>query len=520
MYGVYNVGQLNANKAKTVNAADAAALAGATVQARLLNLMAYNNRALMANEAFLIQMLSMESWLGYFSSTASNIGSVIDIIATFAPPVRAAAVLLNRTAQSADRARGRLTTANDTIVQTLELSKRGIALAHSIASSGGGLLAQDAASRVVAGNRTTMGARIDAGFEVDDRPAVRVVTVAANQADWIRFTRQYKGDERTDARRVLVASTDPFSVHRPGSAWLNVSVYCVGGLEKRGGSRLVGFNRWETQDTLELWTPGKLCRRNWTPVGWGRANADLAGSNGTTWSPRRAAQRLARQDGAGGGHSHANWTGVPAVYDVSDKRAQSRATLGVDFKVAVRRPQVNMATSSQLGMGATHASPLGASNMEERLSSEQLTAVAKARVFFERPQRGVTNDFTATTLWRPDRAREYGSLFSPYFQSTLPATMASGPLKSPARPPRPEELCSKPSDVMEPVIMKSAASACTFLPTSASSLLISSSWARSMTSKQPVCDKAVDSMSVIPAPTPVYVGWSTALPTPTYSHQR
>ena len=53
LYGVFNVGQLHAAKEKTVNAADAAALAGATVEARMLNLIAYNNRSMMANEVLM-----------------------------------------------------------------------------------------------------------------------------------------------------------------------------------------------------------------------------------------------------------------------------------------------------------------------------------------------------------------------------------------------------------------------------------------------------------------------------------
>jgi hypothetical protein len=76
-------------------------------------------------------------------------------------------------------------------------------------------------------------------------------------------------------------------------------------------------------------------------------------------------------------------------------------------------------TSRQLGMGLAHASPAGSSDMDESLSGDQLSALSKARVFFERPQRGLPNDFTAATLWRPDRAKEYGSLFSPYWQARL-----------------------------------------------------------------------------------------------------
>lgn len=52
-------------------------------------------------------------------------------------------------------------------------------------------------------------------------------------------------------------------------------------------------------------------------------------------------------------------------------------------------------------------------------NSGQNTAFARARVFFERPRRGLTNDFTAAGLWRPDGAKEYGSLYSPYWQARL-----------------------------------------------------------------------------------------------------
>jgi hypothetical protein len=200
---------------------------------------------------------------------------------------------------------------------------------------------------------------------------------------------------------------------------MNFGVDCIAGMEKRGRSRLLGFDRWETEDTYEFWTRRDLCSKRWRPIGWGRANADQEGTPGNTWRPNHAAQRLARRDGAGNGHSHRLWSGVPAVYDVSDKRSRSRAALGVDFVIAVRRPQANTMTSRQLGMGLAHAGPAGSSDMDESLSGDQLSALSKARVFFERPQRGLPNDFTAATLWRPDRAKEYGSLFSPYWQARL-----------------------------------------------------------------------------------------------------
>ena len=73
LWGVYNIGQLTNGKQKAVNAADAAALAGATVEARTLNLMAYNNRSIIANEVFMIQTTALQGYMQYLSHTADNI---------------------------------------------------------------------------------------------------------------------------------------------------------------------------------------------------------------------------------------------------------------------------------------------------------------------------------------------------------------------------------------------------------------------------------------------------------------
>jgi hypothetical protein len=421
MYGVYNIGQVGSAKQKAVNAADAAALAGATVQARVLNLVAYNNRSMIANEVLLVQMLSVESWLGYFARTADNIGTVVDIVSIFFPPIAAIGRALDRLGDAADNLNDRaVSPANDAIIRVLELAKIGFQGAHLAVINGGGLLAENAAARVVQANRAQFGVHEDAGLEIDNRPAVRGLTFLTNERQWRAFSRQYTRNQRTDARQVLLDSRDDFSRSRTGAWWTNWTVPCVGGLEKRGGSQLRNFDRWEAEDTLELLTPGKIpCVSGWryTPIGWGRANADRDGSTGNRWAPNRTAQKNAWR--AGRDHSHSGWTGVPAVYDISDRSEASRATLGLDFVVAVRRPQANTMTTQQIGMGVAYATPTGSAEMNERLESNQLSAISKARVSFERPQRGLANDWTASRLWRPDGAKEYGSLFSPYWQARV-----------------------------------------------------------------------------------------------------
>lgn len=61
MFALFNTSQTIVGKVRAVNAADAAAMAGATTQARQRNLVAHTNRAVIANEVLLIRMLSMAS---------------------------------------------------------------------------------------------------------------------------------------------------------------------------------------------------------------------------------------------------------------------------------------------------------------------------------------------------------------------------------------------------------------------------------------------------------------------------
>ena len=424
LYGVYNVSQLTVGKQRAVNAADAAALAGATVEARLLNLMAYNNRAMVANEVFLIQMLSLESWTQYFKNTADNIGYVLDVLGIFIWPLEYAGQVLHELASVADEGHELLGQAMGPLIQVIEGAKQvfyapnvGV---HGIARLSGALLAEDAANQIVEANRAAFGTHQDAGVQLDRRPAVLGLTLLANARDWTGFTKQYgrQGDDRLDAKNVLLASRDGFTTARPGAWWLKAGVPFVGGLDKDGGAQLKGYERWETQDTLELWTKGPKGRKVYTPIGWGRSNADPDGTAGETWSPRRTAQKNAYRAGT----KNAGWSGVPQVYDVSDKREASRDRLGLDFTVVVSRPAAHTLTTGRLGMGSTAPLPTGASAMPERLASDRLSAIGKARVFFERPRRGLVNDFTASSLWRPDSAKEHGSTFSPYWQARLADT--------------------------------------------------------------------------------------------------
>jgi hypothetical protein len=418
MYAVFNTGQVIVGKERAVNAADAAALAGATAEARLLNLMAYANRGVIANEVFLAQLLSMESWVQYMGRTAQDIEIALDIIslipgaAAFAQP---AAQAMDKVSMVADKAHSGLQKGINVYIPVLEGVKKGLKAAEGAIHLGGAVLAEDAARNLVKANRTDFNGRFDPGVVVADSAALKAVTFAQNNTDWVNFTKLYQGNERGDAKYILEQSLDRFTASRPGRGWLNMSVW-LAGMEKNGGSKLQGYDRWESEDTLEIWERCKFGKKCYQPVGWGRANADQNGSSGSQWSPGRKAQSYARNDGG----THSRWSGVPALYDVADKSEKSRAELGLDFIVAVARPGANDFTTTQLSMdNVASTSVAGSADLPLKQKANQNTAFGKARVFFERPRRGLANDFTASGLWRPDQAKEYGSLYSPYWQARL-----------------------------------------------------------------------------------------------------
>ena len=91
----------------------------------------------------------------------------------------------------------------------------------------------------------------------------------------------------------------------------------------------------------------------------------------------------------------------------------------MQFTVVVNRDQSANLTTQKLKMQPTEGpGPLGSPNMPERLQGDRLSAFGNAKTFFERPQRGI-GDRTAAALLRVDSAKEYGQLFSPYWEARL-----------------------------------------------------------------------------------------------------
>ena len=68
---LYKAGKITSEKMQVQNAADAAAYSVSITEARDLNFMAYTNRAMVANEVAIGQLVGMASWATHWSSFES-----------------------------------------------------------------------------------------------------------------------------------------------------------------------------------------------------------------------------------------------------------------------------------------------------------------------------------------------------------------------------------------------------------------------------------------------------------------
>jgi len=84
----FGAGQLVNDKMRLVNAADAAAYSAAQWEARSLNFQSYLNRAIVANEVAIAQLVSLRAWSSYVATLTHNGAAVARWIPPLAGPVQ------------------------------------------------------------------------------------------------------------------------------------------------------------------------------------------------------------------------------------------------------------------------------------------------------------------------------------------------------------------------------------------------------------------------------------------------
>ena len=459
---LFDTGQAVSKKVELVNAADAAAYSVAVQQARALNFAAYSNRARVANEVAVAQVIGIYSWMNQLHTATivfektmnvlSGIPYVGIVFKSLAVVFKAAGKVLKaaRTTfhgvaevavRTIDELNGALATAANTILDYVS-TVDGLLVARNVISRN----SPDASlSAVGTGVLTSQLATAKSGFLHTYRiPRSSGSGSASARAGADRF------------RNVVMQSRDKFSWDRSGHDW-NLGIIKF---EQSGGTDMVDYNRWAAADALSLKVnlPWPLDDID-LPLGWGGAQAVesykqqrfMSGfANGQGWVSEFNNNRRYRPYGDirrdnrvasgfidgdpnvsldGGKKKGAYFTGYEGLRDYHDVqkdhalrpytepgRGDAQKNTGPIFTVHVQTDVANARTSAAIdGIGGPAGSPMA---MEDKAANGKLSAMASGQVYFNRP-------VNYSLFKRGDNRLEVGNLFSPYWQARLVETPAA-----------------------------------------------------------------------------------------------
>ena len=392
---VFSTGSLVNDKMKLLNAADAAAFSAAQIEARSLNYQAYINRAIVANEIAIAQLVSLRSWSRYMERTLTNASRV----GSFVPPLAPALQALERGWTAVDEVIGRVAPPLESGISRWNVDV--LTIAQAVAHQQATLAAADIVAQ--------------AAHEVEPRADVTDATRALqvrNAAIWQnRFTTRYQrgGGDLDRFSSLLADARDGFTARRSHDLLPDISPVQV---SRRGGTDLLGEYSWRSVDTLSAHI-NLLITEQEIPLGWGAAEqrrvpVPQRGEHGGSLRRNPRASRIALRPG----FQAQGYRGVPEIRDVVQPQGQEERRL--TYSVALRIPAERLRTIDRILLPDGIEDFLGGTQtLAPALSARALHGLGSAELYFRRPAE------------RSDGRREYPSLFSPYWQARLVATPAT-----------------------------------------------------------------------------------------------
>ncbi|MDG2536115.1 pilus assembly protein TadG-related protein [Dyella jiangningensis] len=446
---LFNTGQTVSKKVELVNTADAAAYSVGVEQARAFNLIAYMNRATVANQVAVAQMVSWYSWTNYMLRGTDNFKDAVQAIAVlFDVSVVGAEIgaglqevvsVLSEVKTAVQEIRDGMQVAFSAGVTAISALDAAYSDASQLIAIGEPQSSLLLARKIVAlntDNKATVGVR---GMGLLETNAIAAAKYAS------RYTIPTAGRRTADADRlanVVMEARDGFSKKRNGD---------IGPIHKRGGTDLVNYRDWVGVDTLNakfsIWPAKYDVGLSWggaaalarTPATF-RSVASPGINNGRGWDSAyeidrghysRYAGGLDNNDASGdvlsspamGGTSKTwlkSYSGTsPGLQDYNDVPAGKSIVpydptgkapidqVGPVFTVLVEQPMNTVHTSENVqGIGGPPDF-----QTKDQAVADSMTAMSTAQVYFSRPRELFANVI--------DSRRELGSLFSPYWQVRL-----------------------------------------------------------------------------------------------------
>ena len=411
LYFLFNTGQLSSEKTKLVNTADAVVYSAGVMHARALNFDAYTNRALIANEVMIAQLVSLASWAQYAEAHEQAVPP-LNCYYLYSVPI--ALGLLNYMplcyalsydglyVEAVPLAKQAIDFAAPNAVKLTEGAKYLLQKAQ-VTMYGAFGAARAAVMDEVANENYVKDGKLDSKVQVDPIP------IADNFYDFKGgpFIRQYSGDERTRFKEVELAAAyqDQFVKER---AWSDHSLWsCIpaiprGEVDRTGGTVLNGFDEWKAVDKASLHVEVLNLHVPWFGVPYWSCDTVFNYSLGE-------GEQSTTQASGSASSSAWNYSGVPKFYELSAKALDSDDPR-VKFSIRLIRKKTEARTSA----GKSLIKPAGRMDLYQGSEVvDVMAAVATSEVFFERP------------VARVDGQKEIGSLFNPYWQVHLIASSAA-----------------------------------------------------------------------------------------------
>lgn len=416
----FNTYQLNNQSTKLQHTADNTAYSLAQFASRDLNFKAYTNRASVANQIAVAQIVGLSSWFSMAKTFTQNAERVLRAV----PYVNVVVSAIARAVAAADQVMQPSLRAAQ-IVETGILAA--LAGAQQIMHFGGFEAALESGGRITKANDP------DAELQL----VQNVMMVNRLKDFWFSYqTLQSRNGRRSsyqynDFKQVVADSRDPFTKRRSYNLFdIRVPYAFKFALRKAGGSNLVDNNRgqsaesWTAMDTISLHASYWRCswhgcgwRNSELPTGWGATSSDNRAkmrniSNREYWGASRRTNSRASRLAARDQKRLTSYMGIMPFYSMSSDKQRTNSFDNI--VVVVTKDKQKLHTTSSVNAAEANIDPA----TEEHLGQDRLAAMGAAKVYYSRPRDLMRNSIN----WaRGDQKMEYGNLYNPFWQVRLSA---------------------------------------------------------------------------------------------------
>ncbi|MGI2109445.1 hypothetical protein ACRN9C_08585 [Shewanella frigidimarina] len=416
----YNTAQLNIKSTKLQHTADNTAYSIATIAVRDLNFKAYTNRASVANQVAVAQMVGLSSWFNMAERFTENACAALCWVPYLGQVISAIRSGVSNTNQVVQPFTEIMITAENVILGILRFSQSAIHYASAVSSF-------TTAQQIVKAN--------DSKAELSLVQNAQLIDDIRNV--WFTFQKEHNRDlqnrnntQFTDFKTVIMDSRDPFSEKRSyklSSIWSQTIWPLRWKTQKAGGSELISNRNdaetWTSMDTIGFhlskyrcsWSGCRWRGYRETPIGWGATRSDERANiarlrSSSLWGRSRNINKKSSKYAAYNQQTSGSYSGVQPFYGLSNSAFKKNHTDNI--VVVVSKEQKDARTTSSVDLAGNNIDPATA----EKMLGDRLNSISASQAYYSRP----------TDLWaRADGKHEYGNLYNPFWQARLTDTTNS-----------------------------------------------------------------------------------------------